>query len=44
MLFYNAADPAELDAHVNRMLESVQSCLDLGRLRSNTMSEYLLRS
>ena len=34
----------ELDANVSRMMESVNACLDLARLRSSTMSEYLLRS
>ena len=43
-LFYNAATEAELDAHVTRMLDSVTACLDLGRLRSTTMSEYLVRT
>ncbi len=43
-LFYNATSAEELDDHVNRMLESVNACLDLVRLRSNTMSEYLVRS
>ncbi len=42
MLFFNAATPEELDANVKRMMESVSSCLDLGRLRSTTMSEYLM--
>ena len=27
---------------INRMIESVSACLDLGRLRSSTMSEYLI--
>jgi hypothetical protein len=44
ILFYNAASAEELDDHVQRMLESVNACLDLARLRSNTMSEYLMRS
>jgi hypothetical protein len=44
MLFFNATSAAELDANVSRMMESVTACLDLGRLRSSTMSEYLLRS
>jgi len=42
MLFFNAGTPEELDANVNRMMESVSSCLDLSRLRSTTMSEYLM--
>jgi len=43
-LFYRAGSPEELDDHVRQMLESVNACLDLGRLRSNTMSEYLVRT
>jgi hypothetical protein len=42
MLFFCAATPDELDANVTRMMASVDACLDLGRLRSTTMSEYLL--
>jgi len=42
MLFFNATTPAELDAHVARMMTSVDACLDLARLRSSTMSEYLV--
>jgi hypothetical protein len=44
MLFFNATTPAELDANVSRMIASVDACLDLARLRSSTMSEYLIRS
>jgi hypothetical protein len=44
MLFFNATTPAELEANVARMIGSVEACLDLGRLRSSTMSEYLIRS
>jgi hypothetical protein len=44
MLFFNATTPAELDANVGRMIASVDACLDLARLRSATMSEYLIRS
>ena len=44
LLFFNAASPEELDANVSRMIASVDACLDLGRLRSSTMSEYLLKS
>ncbi|HXQ75777.1 MAG TPA: hypothetical protein VN791_04720 [Acidimicrobiales bacterium] len=44
MLFYNAGSADELTAHITRMLESVNACLDLGRLRSATMSEYLVRT
>ncbi|HLN16578.1 MAG TPA: hypothetical protein VK277_07515 [Acidimicrobiales bacterium] len=43
MLFFSAGeDPAVLDDHVRRMLESVERCLDLSRLRNVTMSEYLV--
>ena len=44
MLFFNAATPEELNANVSRMIESVTACLDLDRLRSATMSEYLVKS
>ena len=44
MLFFNATTPAELDANLSRMIASVDACLDLARLRSSTMSEYLIRS
>ncbi len=44
MLFFNASSADELDAHLSQMMESVTACLDLARLRSSTMSEYLLRS
>ena len=44
MLFFNATTPEELDANVARMIASVDACLDLGRLRSSTMSEYLIKS
>ncbi len=44
MLFFNASTPDELNAHVARMIASVEACLDLTRLRSTTMSEYLVRS
>ena len=45
MLFFNAAgDDALLSAHVAEMLDSVQGCLDLTRLRNTTMSEYLVRT
>jgi hypothetical protein len=43
MLFFNAdGDRDRLTRNVNAMLESVNSCLDLGRLRNSTMSEYLM--
>ena len=41
MLFFSASTPEELDANVTRMMASVEACLDLTRLRSSTMSEYL---
>jgi hypothetical protein len=44
MLFYNASTPDELSANITRMLESVNACLDLSRLRSSTMSEYLIKT
>ena len=44
MLFFNAATPEELNANISRMLESVTACLDLDRLRSSTMSEYLVKT
>jgi hypothetical protein len=44
LLFYRAGSPEELTAHITRMLESVNACLDLGRFRSATMSEYLIRT
>jgi hypothetical protein len=42
MLFFNATTPEELNANVARMIASVDACLDLTRLRSSTMSEYLV--
>ncbi len=45
MLFFNAGgDPAVMNANVEEMMGSVVACLDLDRLRSTTMSEYLLKS
>ena len=42
-LFFNAdGDKARLAENVGRMMASVEGCLDLARLRSTTMSEYLL--
>jgi hypothetical protein len=41
-LFFNATTDEELGANVSRMLDSVSACLDLTRLRSSTMSEYLV--
>jgi hypothetical protein len=43
MLFFSAGgDEAKLTANITSMLDSVSACLDLGRLRNSTMSEYLL--
>jgi hypothetical protein len=43
MLFFNAGGDADvLGANVTAMLDSVQACLDLDRLRNVTMSEYLM--
>ncbi len=43
MLFFNAAgDRDRLASNITRMLESVNACLDLRRLRNSTMSEYLM--
>jgi hypothetical protein len=44
MLFFNATTPEELQANVGRMIASVDACLDMNRLRSSTMSEYLIKS
>jgi len=44
LLFYKAASKDELNTNISRMLESVNACLDLGRLRSATMSEYLVKT
>ncbi len=45
MLFFNAhGDPAVLSANVTAMLDSVNACLDLSRIRNVTMSEYLVKS
>jgi hypothetical protein len=43
MLFFNAdGDTDRLASNVGSMLESVTACLDLTRLRTSTMSEYLI--
>ncbi len=43
MLFFNAGDDKDLlTRNLNSMLESVNACLDLTRLRNSTMSEYLI--
>jgi len=45
MLFFNAqGDPAALSEHITAMLDSVNACLDLARLRNMTMSEYLVKT
>ncbi len=44
MLFFNATTPDEMSDHVSQMIASVDACLDLTRLRSSTMSEYLVKS
>jgi hypothetical protein len=44
MLFFNAGSTEQLQTNVARMMASVEACLDLTRLRSSTMSEYLIRS
>ena len=44
MLFFNASSPQELTANLARMIASVNACVDLDRLRSTTMSEYLITS
>jgi hypothetical protein len=41
LLFYSAADQAELDATPPPLLDSVNKLTDLASLRMNTMSEYL---
>jgi hypothetical protein len=44
MLFFNAeGDPQRCRDHIAEMLANVEACLDLGRLRSTTMSEHLVR-
>ncbi len=45
MLFFNAGGDGDvLTAHITAMLDSVNACLDLDRLRNMTMSEYLVTS
>jgi hypothetical protein len=45
MLFFNAhGDPAVLTANITAMLDSVNACLDLARIRNMTMSEYLVKT
>ena len=44
-LFFNGGgDPDRVRAHLEEMMTNVVACLDLERLRSTTMSEYLVRS
>lgn len=44
MLFFNTGgDPERLGPMVEEMLANVNACLDLARLRSTTMSEYLVK-
>ena len=43
MLFFNAGgDRNRLNANITAMLDSVNACLDLSRLRNSTMSEYFM--
>jgi hypothetical protein len=45
MLFFNAGgDPEVMNQHLETMMGNVIACLDMDRLRSTTMSEYLLKS
>lgn len=45
MLFFNAeGDPQRCRDNIAAMLANVEACLDLARLRSTTMSEYLVRT
>jgi hypothetical protein len=45
MLFFNAGgDPEVMNRNLETMMGNVIACLDLDRLRSTTMSEYLLKS
>jgi hypothetical protein len=45
MLFFNSGgDPAVMQANVEKMLGSVNACLDLARFRTATMSEFFVRS
>jgi hypothetical protein len=45
MLFFNAhGDAAVLSEHITAMLDSVNACLDLARIRNTTMSEYLVKT
>jgi hypothetical protein len=45
MLFYCAdGDPDRMNAHVTQMVEEISAFIDLGTLRSVTMSEWILKS
>ncbi len=45
MLFYCAdGDPEQMNAHVTQMIEEINAFVDLGTLRSATMSEWILKS
>jgi hypothetical protein len=45
MLFFNSGgDPTVMQANVEKMLGSVNACLDLGRFRTATMSEFFVRT
>ena len=45
MLFFNTGgDPERLGPLIEEMLANVNACLDLARLRSTTMSEYLVKT
>jgi len=45
LLFFNAeGDPERMQANLARMMVNVEDCLDLGRLRSTTMSETIVRT
>jgi hypothetical protein len=45
MMFFNSGgDPDVMAANIEKMLASVNACLDLSRFRTATMSEYLVRS
>jgi hypothetical protein len=45
MLFFNAGGDADvMSRNLQRMMDSVNACLDLNRFRTATMSEYFVRS
>lgn len=45
MLFYCAdGDPGRMNAHVTQMLDEITAFVDVGTLRSVTMSEWILKS